>query len=148
MENNPEMLEILSRMEKASRKQLLYTRLQCLFAFIAAVCCVAVLLAVVKFIPQLEALTVQMGIILDSIDTVTQELASVDLGRMVQNVDNLVGEVGGLITDVSGLVTDSQAAVQEAVDKLNALDLEKLNKAIEDFAAIIEPLAKAAKWLR
>jgi ABC-type transporter Mla subunit MlaD len=94
-----------------------------------------------------ESLTLQMETILGNIDTVTQELAAVDLGQMVQNVDSLVGEVGGLITDVSGLVTDSQGAVQDAVEKLNALDLDKLNKAIEDFAAIIEPLAKAARWL-
>lgn len=148
MENNTEMLAILERMEKVNRKQLLYTRLQCLFAVIAAVCCLAVLLTVVKFVPQLEALTVQMSDILHNIDTVTKELASVDLGQMVQNVDSLVGDVGSLITEVSGLVTDSQGAVSEALEKLNALDLEKLNKAIEDFAAIIEPLAKAVKWLR
>ena len=148
MENNTEMLAVLERMEKAGRKQLLYTRLQFIFALIAAVCCLTVLITVREFVPQLQSLTIQMESILENIDTVTQELASVDLGQMVRNVDTLVVEVGGLITDVGGLVTDSQGAVQEAMDKLNALDLEKLNKAIEDFAAITESLANATRWFR
>lgn len=120
MENNTQMLEIMQRMEKDSRRQLLYTRLQCLFALIAAVCCAAVLIMFLRLAPQLQELTVQMETILENIGTVTEALAAADLGQMVQNVDSLVGQVGGL-------VTDSQGAIQEALDKLNALDLEKLN---------------------
>ena len=40
---------------------------------------------------------------------------------------------------------ESQAAVADAMEKLDTIDIDTLNKAIADLAEIVEPLAKVSK---
>ena len=134
MENNLQMQEWMERMEKSSRQQVRWARIQSFFALIAAVCCGAVLLAVLTVVPQVQQMTSQvqdLGVqaenVLTNLETVTSELAEVDLERMVSNVD--------------ALVSSSQDGVKEALDKINALDIESLNQGIADLSAVVKPLA-------
>ena len=134
MENNPELLEWMTRMEKSNRQQVRLARLQCLFALVAAVCCGAVLLAVLSLAPQIRQMAgqvrdlgTQAEVVLTNLETVTSELAQVDLESMVTNVDTLV--------------TESQDGVKQALDKINELDITSLNQAIADLSAVVKPLA-------
>lgn len=135
METNPEMQQLMIKLEKASRQQVRYARLQCFFAVLATVCCCAMLLAVLSVVPQVEQIAVQIRdlgtqaeTVLGNLEAVTSELAQVDLGSMVSNVDSLV--------------SDSQEGVKQALDKLNALDIQSLNQAIADLSAVVKPLAE------
>ena len=137
MENNPEIREWMDKLEKSNRQQVRSARLQCFFSFLAAVCCLLLLLTVAKIVPDIKELSgeisgiaLQAESVLTNLETVTQELAAADLE--------------GLVTDVDGLVSVSQAGVENAVEKMNAIDIETLNKAIEDLAKIVEPLAKVS----
>lgn len=137
MEMNPEMQVYLEKLEKSNRQQVRSARLQCFFSFLAAVCCLLLLLTVAKIVPDIKELSGQItGIalqaesVLTNLETVTQELAAADLE--------------GLVTDVNGLVSTSQTGVEQALDKLNAMDMDALNKAIEDLSKVVEPLAKVA----
>ena len=137
MEMNPEMQVYLEKLEKSNRQQVRSARLQCFFSFLAAVCCLLLLLTVAKIVPDIKELSGQItGIalqaesVLTNLETVTQELAAADLE--------------GLVTDVNGLVSTSQTGVEQALDKLNAMDMDALNKAIEDLSKVVEPLAKFA----
>ena len=134
MENNIETREWMAQMEKSSRQQVRWARLQCLFALIAAVCCGAALLAVLTLVPQvqqvagqIQELGTQAEVVLTNLETVTSELAAVDLESMVANVDSLV--------------TESQDGVKQALDKINELDITSLNQAIADLSAVVKPLA-------
>lgn len=134
MENNPQLQELLTGLEKSSRRQVRYARLQCLFAVLAAVCCAAMLFAVLSVVPQIQqiagqvqALGTQAETVLTNLESVTRELAAVDLESMVSNVD--------------ALVTDSQEGVKQALDKINELDITSLNQAIDDLSAVVKPLA-------
>ena len=135
METNPEMQELMAKLEKASRQQVRYARLQCFFAVLAAVCCCAMLLAVLSVVPQVEQIALQIRdlgtqaeTVLGNLEAVTSELAQVDLGSMVSNVDSLVA--------------DSQEGVKQALDKLGKLDIRSLNQAIADLSAVVKPLAE------
>lgn len=135
METNPETREWMAKMEKSSRQQVRWARLQCLFALAAAVCCAAVLLIVLTFVPQVQQvvgqvqnLGIQAETVLTNLETVTSELAAVDLESMVTNVDSLV--------------TNSQDGVKQALDKINTLDIETLNQAITDLSDVVKPLAE------
>lgn len=135
METNPEMQELMTKLEKASRQQVRYARLQCFFAVLAAVCCCAMLLAVLSVVPQVEQIALQIRdlgtqaeTVLGNLEAVTSELAQVDLGSMVSNVDSLVA--------------DSQEGVKQALDKLSELDIRSLNQAIADLSAVVKPLAE------
>lgn len=134
METNPEMQELMTKLEKNSRQQVRCARLQCLFAVLAAVCCCAMLLAVLSLVPQvqqiaeqIQALGIQAQTVLTNLEAVTSELSEADLGSMVSNVDTLV--------------TDSQEGVKQALDKINELDIASLNQAISDLSAVVKPLA-------
>ena len=137
MEMNPEMQVYLEKLEKSNRQQVRSARLQCFFSFLAAVCCLLLLLTVAKIVPDIKELSgeitgiaLQAESVLINLETVTQELAAADLE--------------GLVTDVNGLVSTSQTGVEQALDKLNAMDMDALNKAIEDLSKVVEPLAKFA----
>ena len=142
MENN---------MEKYARQQLLFTKILCGIFALVLVCILVLTVAVSGVAKQLVAIIVplenavgqvedvavqvnnmtgQAEIIMDNMEAVTQTLADADLGGMVENVN--------------ALTTDSQTAVTEAIKKLDAIDIDTLNKAILDLADVVEPLAKVA----
>ena len=135
MEENKEMLELMKELEKLNRRQLRTGRMQCLFSLIAALCCATVLLAVLYVLPQvnplmdqLEEVVIQTQSVLTNLEKTTTQLASVDLGSMVADVDTLVGT--------------GQQSLEQTMEKLDSIDTEKLNQAIDDLSAVVEPLAK------
>ena len=135
MDTNQEMLELMKQMETQNRQQARYAKLQCIFSLVALVCCVVLLIAVVRVVPQVqqlashvEELAGQAEVVLNNLEVVTNELAAADLGGMVTNVDTLV--------------TGSQQGLEQALEKINGIDIEVLNKAIQDLADVVKPLAK------
>ena len=135
METDMKLVELLERMEQTSKKQVFYARLQFLFTVVAALCCVVLLLSGMSVLPKLQETAVQAEAVLTNLETVTTELAKVDLNSMVQNVD-------ALVTDVDGLVGTSQVGVEQAMEKLNAIDFDALNEAIKDLSDVIDPIAR------
>ena len=135
MENTQKLMDLLEQMEKANRKQVAYARLQFIFSVIAAICCILLLLAGVKVLPQLQEAVLQAETVLTNLETVTTDLAQADLIGMVENVD-------ALVTNVDGLVGTSQEGVEQTMAKINAIDFDALNDAIKDLSVVIEPIAK------
>ena len=109
--------------------------MQFVFSVIAAICCILLLLAGVKVLPQLQEAVLQAETVLTNLETVTTDLAQADLIGMVENVD-------ALVTNVDGLVGTSQEGVEQTMAKINAIDFDALNDAIKDLSDVIEPIAK------
>ena len=128
MDQNQEMLELLRKIEKSGRQKNVTNILLCLFMLAAAVSCVALCLMVYQLLPQINALLVQMEGIMGDLEQTARTLASLDLEGLAANVDSLT--------------VLAQESLQQTMDKLNTIDFETLNKAIEDLAEVIEPLAK------
>ena len=118
MENNQKLMDLLEQMEKANRKQVAYARLQFIFSVIAAICCILLLLAGVKVLPQLQEAALQAETVLTNLETVTTELAQADLIGMVENVDALVTNVDGLV----GIGHEQGLAVGVHRDELDSLN--------------------------
>ena len=127
MEEKQDMKELLERLDQSNRQQAKYAKWQCILSVAAAVCCIGLFVLVSALIPQVQELTGQMGTVLTNLEIVTDQLAGMDLGNMVSNVDSLV--------------TTNQAGVEQALDKLNGIDFDTLNQAITDLADVVEPLA-------
>ena len=141
MEENKEILELLQKMEKSNRAQARSGRLVCLFAFIAAASCVAVLVLVIQMLPQLEGMLpqihgvlTQMQTVLSNLEETTAQLAAMDLQSMVADVDTLVAT--------------GQQSLEQTMEKLNGLDLDTLNQGIQDLAKVIEPLVKLSSLFK
>ncbi len=69
--------------------------------------------------------------VVSNLDKSTKELAAINIGDMLDNVNTLVDT--------------SEKSVEQTVKKLDDLDLDSLNKAIKDLSTIIAPLAKLFK---
>lgn len=126
--------QLLTRMEENSRKQVVYARIQCIFSIVAAVCCIALLIVGITVLPKLQNVAEQADVVLSNLESVTSELAEVDLTGMVEHVDTLV-------SNVDDLVATSQDGVESTMEKINEIDFEALNKAIEDLSDVIAPIA-------
>ena len=126
--------ELITRMETNSRKQVAYARVQCIFSVVAAVCCIALLVIGVTVLHKLQTVAQQTDIVLSNLNSVTSELAEVDLTGMIDQISSLV-------TNVDGLVSTSQEGVETTLQKINQIDFEALNKTIKDLSDVIEPIA-------
>lgn len=138
MEENKEMLELLRKIERSNRIQTYSGYVRCALMLVCAVCMAALVVMVCRMLPQINEILGQAKLAMTQIQTVltnleqtTNQLAQVDLESMVSNVD--------------ALVVTGQQSLQESMVKLNGIDFEALNKAIEDLAAVIEPLANMTR---
>ena len=73
----------------------------------------------------------QTALVVDNLETITSDLAKADIEGMLNNVNELV------IT--------SEESMQEAVKKIDDIDIRSLNKAIKDLQAVVTPLSRLFK---
>ena len=144
--------ERLLKLEKSSRQQVLLGKILCVLCAAILICSLVMTVAVTGAASQLiavvtplqnvagqiedvagqvQAMTGQAEPIMDNMESVTQTLADADLGTMVENVNVLAAE--------------SQTVVSDAMVKLSTIDIDTLNKAIQDLSDVVEPLAKVSK---
>ncbi len=134
MDERNDFQQMMERIERSNRQQARYGLLQCIFSFIAALSCLAVLVLVLSAIPQFQQMSDQASVILSNLEVISTELSSSDLSGMVSNVDSLV--------------TESQSSLINAMDKINAIDIDALNDAISKLSSVIEPLTKLTNIFR
>lgn len=139
MDKDLQTQALLTKLETHSRQQLLFTKVLCILCALALVCSVVIMVTVCKtasalteLIKPVQELAVQAEATLTDLDTAASKLAQADFS--------------GMVSQINTLAADSQAAVGEAVKKMDALDIETLNKAIRDLAAAVEPLANAIRF--
>ena len=133
MDNQAQIQKLLEKMEENSRKQLFYSRVQFLCTLALTVCCALLLLRIRQFLPQLELLAAQAEQVLSNLEVITGELQKLDMVQMVENINSLV--------------TSSQVGMEEALGAINEIRFDTLNQAIEDLAAVVEPMADFLKRL-
>ncbi len=90
---------------------------------------------IVSYVPRVNSLLTKADklaeettVVMEDLEVVSAKLAKVDYE--------------GTIDNVNGLVVDSQKSVNEAMEKITAIDFEGLNNAITDLESVVSPLAK------
>ena len=141
MEQNERTLELLEKIEKTNRRQLLFTQIFCAIALVAALFCIIALVKVNQLLPQIQDITSQMQSVLGNMEQAAGQLAQLDMQSIVANVEALVGDVTDLVGNVDTLATSAQESLKQTMTKLDTIDFKTLNKAIEDLSAVIQPLA-------
>ncbi len=156
METKTEVQEIMERLEKSNESQAKYAKGQFLLSLLAALFCIAALLLVLSLVPKVNGLVTQF----ETVSAEVMELAEQGSGLMteletnlaslegsIENLDVISGQLAdsdlqGMVENVNELAVSSQKNIGDAVQKLDAIDFDTLNKAIKDLAAVVEPLAK------
>ena len=139
-------MEEKQTLEKLLHEQNRYAKWQCILIATAALCCVGIFVLVLTLMPQIRAVTAQMNTVLTDLEAVTGQLEG-ELDTILSNLSTVTDEMAradleGMVADVDSFVTTGQKAVEQATEKLNIIDFETLNRAIEDLADVVEPLAK------
>ena len=70
----------------------------------------------------------EINSVMSNLEVVTDDLAKTDLTDMLNNVNDLV--------------VQSEDSISDAMVKIDAIDIDALNGAIEDLGKIVAPLAK------
>lgn len=119
VENQQSLIELMQSFEN---KHLFYQRVICAFLVI-------LVLLVLSVLPNTFR---------------TLKLAQETLNNAnttVVNANKAMIQVKETLSDVSGLVKNSEEQIGTAMEKMNSIDFEKLNSAIGDLQAVVEPMA-------
>jgi len=132
MEENRNLEEILARIEESERKQESYMRRQFLMTMIMAVCCIGVLAAVIlayrNIVPTAQDALLAIGNVTKDLGEISAQLTEADLGSLVEHVDQMA--------------VTSEEGIKQALEQINAIDIEGLNRAIQDLSDVVSPLAR------
>ena len=138
MEENKETLELLRKIERSSRIQIYSGYVRTGLMLVCAVCMAVLVVMVFRLMPQINEILAQaqhafnqVGTVLDYLEQTSYQLSQVDLQGMVSNVD--------------GLVTTGQQSMETTMEKLNSIDFDALNKAIQDLSAVTQSLANVTR---
>ncbi len=147
MDENKNLSALIERIDQANQKQTKFAKWQCFFSAIAAACCAAILIIVLCLLPQINAAIEQANIVMDDIRQVSSQLTQADWEGLVSDLEEVSEQLaqanlGSIAKDINALVDSCQTGVQDAVEKLDAIDLKTLNKAIKDLSDVVEPLAR------
>lgn len=132
MEENRKLEEILARIEESEQKQEMYMRRQFLMTMIMAICCVGVLAAVIlayqNIVPTAQDALLAIGNVTKDLGEISAQLTEADLGSLVEHVDQMA--------------VTSEEGIKQALEQINAINIEELNQAIAALYEVISPMAK------
>ncbi len=121
----------MKKIEASNAGQERYAKKQYRMSQISAAANILVLAIVVYLtvilVPKVNSVFNDLNVILNNLDTITTELAAIDIDQMMNNVD--------------GLVTQSSRDLKTAMEKVNSIDIDTLNSAIQNLNDTIKPLA-------
>ena len=117
--------------QKVEKKQLNYQRLQffmtCLSTLFMAAPLLVVLGAVGYILPRFNAMYASAMVSLGNLEELTNSLNEADIAGTIKHADELTMQAA---TDLSG-----------AMEKLNSVDIESLNRSIRNLNDSVEPFA-------
>ena len=132
MKENRNLEEILARIEESEKKQEQYSKLQFFMSIVMTVSCVGVLLVALfaykNIVPSAQSALQTIGVVADDLSEISKQLTEADLAGLVEHVDHMA------VTSEQGL--------EQALEKINAINIEELNQAIDALYEVISPLAK------
>ncbi len=133
-----EMLSLLQEIKKNSELQVKYAKRQSRRSFITALSCfvmmLAVCAAVLVMLPHVNNIFDDVNevfgdvnIIMNDMKVVTSELAEADFEGMFDGVEDLIVE--------------GSISLTEAMEKIDEIDIEGLNRAIKNLSDAVQPFA-------
>ena len=139
MENNRDLLE---KIEKSSRQQLLFTKILCGLCVVMVICMLVLTISVTGAVKELIVLTEPLQELTEQVQILATDAGDVmaDLAVVAQALAD--ADLESIVENVTTLTEESQTVINNALAKLNTVDIQTLNKAIKDLASIVEPLAK------
>ena len=101
----------------------------------------------VRNMQQIQTTVVKIDAIVDDLAITTGELSKVNWNEMTTELETITKELSSvewtsLSKDISDMATQAQESLATASKAVDELDIETLNKAIQELQTVVEPLAK------
>lgn len=123
--------ETLRRLEETERERSRYVRMQFYLSAVTAACSVMVLAilmaAYVTVVPDVQKTSEEIRTAAESLNRISSQLSEAELDQMVRNVDRMA--------------LTSEESVREALEKIQAIDIDELNRAIQGLSDVVQPFA-------
>ena len=143
MEHNGDILALLQKQNALLTKQLRWTRI---IAFVTLGLAAVILICLAVWGGRLNALLADCELMVTQLQLAVEEMRLVftPLAEDLQTTAEGLAQVDwlALTQNINALAADAQAALTEAMEAVDTLDIETLNGAIADLKRIVEPLAK------
>ena len=115
-------LELLEEIRKQNQKNLMYQRVSTALMLIFVV---ILLLLVPNVVSTLHIAS----------DTLK------NANEAVLHANDAITQMEGTLDSIQTLVTSSGSGMEEAISKMNSIDIETLNDAIQDLSEVVQPMA-------
>jgi len=96
----------------------------------------AVLLALIILVPRVMVLLNDVNAAVKNADTMISQVQG-----SIAELDKAVAYIDEMVTNANDLVVTNTDSLNDAVQKINNINFDELNKAIGDFSDTVEPLA-------
>lgn len=124
---------LLKELVSNSKKQLFYTRIAALFAFVAVaalIICLSILVPyVVRTVNQANEVMAKASGTIELVDTA------------IESVTEMSKSITAMGNNMDTFITENAESVEKVMKKLDEIDFEGLNSAIKDLGDVVEPLA-------
>lgn len=145
MEENKELLLAIRELTEENRKQQTLLEKQCRATRtlgILLVCLVAVVgIALFTLLPKITATLEgfdttlnELNVVVENTQIITEELKTADINGTIHSLSDT-------LNSVNGLVEDSADSLTASLKKLEDLDIDTLNKAIQGLYKVVNPLS-------
>ena len=121
-----------STLNKYERTQLRLSRLRTIFCFALLV---IVGVFVFKLAPSMQRILTQTEMAVTRLNSGAGQLEEA-------NLPTLMDSTGSLIKDGQEAISSAASTIKSALEAIESIDIETLNKAISDFSSVAEPLAR------
>ena len=125
-------IEILIELQKPNKKNLLYQRIS---AGLMLIFVVAILILVPNIISTLTMVKTTLASVNEAITLIEEAMES---------VDTLADEASTTMESIQTLADEGVTAIEgmdDALEKINEMDMDTLNNAIKDLSDVVEPMA-------
>lgn len=139
MENGLDHVSLTQEQILHAKNSARYEKVQMHLAWARTIACVAVALivafAAIQFGPVLENTLTKVNEAANALSDVAIELNEADITGMLAEVETLVADAEVAVVAATETMEGSLAVIE-------GVELDTLNAAIEDFASVVEPLAR------
>lgn len=138
IEHTDELVSVLKglREENAAQRKLLEKQCRITRRLGLLLVCLVAVVAVFLFtlLPKISSTLNELDVVVANTKEITEELKAADIEGTIRSLQDA-------LTSIDTLVNDSSESISVSLKKLEAMDIETLNKAIQDLYRVVDPLA-------
>jgi len=145
MEENRELLLAIRELTEENRKQQTLLEKQCRATRtlgVLLVCLVAVVgIALFTLLPKITATLEGFDTTLNELNVVVENTQIITENLKAADIEGTIHSLSDTLDSVNGLVVDSADSLTASLKKLEDLDIDTLNKAIQGLYKVVNPLS-------